>query len=556
MNEESQEKLADRYEIVEILGRGALGEVYRAYDPLLKKEFAVKVLILDTAKEKDLMRFQQEAKVVSRLNHRNIVKVYNFGLDSHDRPYMVLELLEGTPLNLLLQEKKTVAIRDLLTIAIEIADAMHYAHMQSVVHRDIKPSNLIMVPSDGGHMPVVVDFGIAKLTDQYACQLSSGEQTTTSGGIGTGTPYYMSPEQCNGEGTDSRSDIYSLGCVLYECITGEKPFRSDNLFGLMEMHRSQPPPALAGASGHAAELLEDLIHEMMAKDPGDRPESMEAIRQSLLQILDQVEEESKAPGETGTGKPATGKAIRNLIIGGLSILLLGTTVYCLISEHHRRPPPKAASPMEKAAPPRSEVEIVTGIAKPNPDPAVVEANIMFTDDCDEYIAGMVRKNIAPTKVFIYFSDATDRSIEQMLVWPLTSLKLRVTDVSDEGMKMISRFPAMRVLRLIEPGPRVTPRGYDFLPECKNLTYLFLTGKSIDNTVLETISRCPRVDQVYIEHAVYITDEGLQVLKNLKSLKYLRLFDCGRISARGLARLRKARPDLTVTIATTSHSSEE
>jgi len=555
MNEERSKKLADRYEIIEILGRGALGEVYRTYDPLLKKEFAVKVLILDSAKEKDLMRFQQEAKVVSRLNHRNIVKVYNFGLDSRDRPYMVLELLEGTPLNQILQEQKTIAVRDLLAIAIEIADAMHYAHLQSVVHRDIKPSNLIMVPSDPGYMPVVVDFGIAKLTD-YTGQFSSGRQTSTGGGIGTGTPYYMSPEQCNGKATDNRSDIYSLGCVLHECVTGEKPFQSDNLLDLMEMHRSKPPPPLAGATGHAAGLLEDLIHEMMAKDPEDRPESMEAIKQSLLQIRNQVEEESKAPGETGTGKPAV-KSIRNLIIAGLSFLLLGTTCYFLLSEYQRRPPPKgAAPPKENPAASGSEVEIVSTLAKPNPDPSVVEANIMFTEDCDEYIAGMVKKNIAPTKVFIYFSDATDRSIEQMLVWPLTSLKLRVTDVSDEGLKMISRFPDLRVLRLIEPGPRVTPRGFDFLPECKNLTYLFLTGKSIDNTVLQTISRCPRVDQLYIEHAVYITDDGLQVLKNLNSLKYVRLFDCGRISASGLARLREARPDLTLTIATATHSSEE
>ncbi|MGD9680194.1 MAG: serine/threonine protein kinase [Candidatus Obscuribacterales bacterium] len=556
MNEARPEKLADRYEIIEILGRGALGEVFRAYDPLLKKEFAVKVLILDSAKEKDLMRFQQEAKVVSRLNHRNIVKVYNFGLDSRDRPYMVLELLEGTPLNQLLLEQKTIAVRDLLAIAIEIADAMHYAHLQSVVHRDLKPSNLIMLPSDAGYTPVVVDFGIAKITDQYSGQFASGKQTSTGGGIGTGTPYYMSPEQCNGKATDSRSDIYSLGCVIFECITGEKPFQSDSLLNLMEMHRSEPPPPVSGTAGKSAELLQDLIHKMMAKDPEERPESMEAIRQSLIQILDQVEEEQNPPEETGTSKPASGRADRRLIIAGVSILLLGTTGYFLLKGHRRHPPPKVAPRKENPAPPKSEVEIVRGIANPAPDPSVIEVNIMFTEDCDDYVAGMLKKNIAPTKVFIYFSDATDRSIEQMLAWPLTSLKLRVTDVSDEGLKMISRFPAMRVLRLIEPGPGVTPRGYDFLPECKNLTYLFLTGKAVDNTVLETISRCPRVDQLYIEHAIYITDDGLQILKDLKSLKYVRLFDCGRISARGLARLRKARPDLTLTIATATHSSEE
>ncbi|MBW1867329.1 MAG: serine/threonine protein kinase, partial [Deltaproteobacteria bacterium] len=207
-----------RYEIIKELGRGAMGVVYQAHDPRIDRLVALKVLRPDRVTSQDFVqRFLKEAKAIGRLSHANIVTVYDVGQD-HETIYIAMEFLEGRPLNEVVREKPP-AVKDVINIGLQVAEALNYAHARGIVHRDIKPSNIIL--DDEGRIKIT-DFGIARIEDPEATQ-------QTQAGEILGTPVYMSPEQVMGKTVDGRSDLYSLGIILYELTTGQRPFSGENI---------------------------------------------------------------------------------------------------------------------------------------------------------------------------------------------------------------------------------------------------------------------------------------------------------------------------------------
>ncbi|MBW2591464.1 MAG: serine/threonine protein kinase, partial [Deltaproteobacteria bacterium] len=207
-----------RYEIIKELGRGAMGVVYQAHDPRIDRLVALKVLRPDRVTSQDFVqRFLKEAKAIGRLSHANIVTVYDVGQD-HETIYIAMEFLEGRPLNEVVREKPP-AVKDVINIGLQVAEALNYAHARGIIHRDIKPSNIIL--DDEGRIKIT-DFGIARIEDPEATQ-------QTQAGEILGTPVYMSPEQVMGKTVDGRSDLYSLGIILYELTTGQRPFSGENI---------------------------------------------------------------------------------------------------------------------------------------------------------------------------------------------------------------------------------------------------------------------------------------------------------------------------------------
>ncbi|UCG77882.1 MAG: CHASE2 domain-containing protein [Nitrospirota bacterium] len=214
-----------RYEVVEELGRGAMGTVYLGKDPKINRDVAIKTLKFDHSNEEELSdfkeRFFREAEAAGNLAHPNIMTIYDIG-EEHDMAYIAMELLKGRELSEFTSHENLLPIEEVLNIISSVAEALDYAHSNGVVHRDIKPAN-IMILGDG--TVKVADFGIAALS--AAAETHTGTQTVV------GTPNYMSPEQISGKKVDGRSDLFSLGCVLYEMLTGEKPFKGDNLGELL-----------------------------------------------------------------------------------------------------------------------------------------------------------------------------------------------------------------------------------------------------------------------------------------------------------------------------------
>lgn len=270
------------YKLLSLLGKGGMGDVYRARHIVLGKDFAVKLLTGQELNNANWLRFQTEARVISRLDHKNIVKVYNLGLHENVLPFYAMDLLEGEPLDAVLQRLGPLSIEDCLPLYLQVLDGLHYAHRHGVVHRDIKPANIMLIVEEGP-VPIVklLDFGIAKLSS-LDNRLS---QSLTAPGEIFGSPYYMSPEQCLGQKVDPRSDVYSVGCALFETLTGRPPFRGENSFKTICMHNSENPPSLKDATGiEFPAAMEHVVARCLKKKPEERYQSMKDMEVDLIRI--------------------------------------------------------------------------------------------------------------------------------------------------------------------------------------------------------------------------------------------------------------------------------
>jgi eukaryotic-like serine/threonine-protein kinase len=262
-----------RYRIVKELGKGSMGVVYQAHDPQIDRLVALKVMRPDrVASEAFLHRFMKEAKAIGRLSHPNMVVVYDVGEDQ-GTVYIAMEFLEGKPLN------EIIAIDalqpdEIVDLGVQVAEALDYAHRKGIVHRDIKPSNIIVQP-DG--QIKITDFGIAHIEDPEATQ-------QTQAGEILGTPAYMSPEQVLSQPVDGRSDLFSLGVILYELATGKRPFRGENLAAMFRNITGEDPLAPSKENPALAQDLSQIILRCLAKGPEKRfatgKELAEALRRS------------------------------------------------------------------------------------------------------------------------------------------------------------------------------------------------------------------------------------------------------------------------------------
>jgi serine/threonine protein kinase len=266
------------YEIVSSLGAGGMGEVYRARDPRLGRDVAIKVIGGEgpPAPER-LRRFEQEARSVAALQHPHILAVHDVG--THDgRPYVVFELLDGETLRERLS-RGALPVRKAVEVAVQICDGLAAAHAHGVVHRDLKPENVFLVRESGVKL---LDFGLAKLLE--AAEEGGSEAATataTDRGTWVGTPGYVSPEQLRGQGATARSDVFALGAVLYEMLTGQRAFKgatkADTLAAILE----KDPPAMALPGGAVPAPLERVVLRCLEKDPDDRFQSTRDVAFAL-----------------------------------------------------------------------------------------------------------------------------------------------------------------------------------------------------------------------------------------------------------------------------------
>ncbi|HLA45518.1 MAG TPA: protein kinase, partial [Aggregatilineales bacterium] len=258
-------KTLGKYEIIDRLGRGGMAEVYRAYHAQLDRYVAIKLLHPFLAEDAEFKeRFEREAKNIASLRHPHIVQVFDFDFDeAGDSYYMVMELIEGSTLKDLLFELSStgqlLAFERSIQITRESAQALAYAHRNSMIHRDVKPANLMIDERD--NRVVLTDFGIAKIVNS--------SQFTASGGM-VGTPAYMSPEQGMGESGDERSDLYSLGVIMYQMITARLPFDAETPLGIILKHLNEPLPPPREINPNIPEWLDAVVRKTLEKEPDDR----------------------------------------------------------------------------------------------------------------------------------------------------------------------------------------------------------------------------------------------------------------------------------------------
>ncbi len=264
-----------RYHLVEKLGEGGMAVVYKAFDTRLECDVAVKVIRLDNLPQNSidntLKRFEREAKAVARLTHANIVKVTDYG-HFEETPYLVMEYLPSGTMKDYLHKNGQIPWQHAVTLIVPIAEALAYAHSMKVLHRDVKPSNILLTQT---MQPMLTDFGIAKIVDE------ENPQELTGTGIAIGTPEYMAPEQVTSKTTDARADIYAMGVVFYEMVTGRRPFEADTPMAVLFKHASEPLPRPSSLVNDLPVNVENFIFKATAKDPNERYQSMDEFVAAL-----------------------------------------------------------------------------------------------------------------------------------------------------------------------------------------------------------------------------------------------------------------------------------
>jgi len=263
--------LGGRYEIIAKIGSGGMSHVYQARDTILNRIVTVKILRSDLAEDKDFVRrFQVEAQAVASLSNPNIVSIYDVGQEN-GLPYLVMEFVEGLTLKRIIQKEGPLSPAETVNLGVQVCAALAHAHEKGIIHRDIKSQNILVTP--GGRVKVT-DFGLARV-------LSVPSATVTQSGTVMGSVHYLSPEQARGEETGPKSDLYSLGVVLYETVSGRLPFQGDNPVTVALKHVQGPPPALCKDNPAIPQRLEEIIFKALAKDPAQRFRSAREMQKAL-----------------------------------------------------------------------------------------------------------------------------------------------------------------------------------------------------------------------------------------------------------------------------------
>ena len=280
-----------RYIVESLLGEGGMGTVYAARHAIIDKRVAIKVLRKEAAAdESSAQRFIIEAKAASKIGHQNIVDITDFGVLPAGNAYFVMEFLDGPTLGKLVHELKHIPPARAIAVCIQVARGLAAAHEKSIIHRDLKPENIFVLEKDGSPDFVkIVDFGIAK-------DVKAGKRLTAIGMV-LGTPEYMSPEQATGQETDHRVDQYALGCILYEMLTGDVPFKGENAPKTLTKHvfDAVVPPSKLRPDLEIPLLAEEIVMRMLQKKPGDRYSDMRALIEACEAALQKVEA-GQAPG--------------------------------------------------------------------------------------------------------------------------------------------------------------------------------------------------------------------------------------------------------------------
>jgi eukaryotic-like serine/threonine-protein kinase len=306
---------AERYRLLEPLGRGAMSAVWLAEDEELGRRVAVKTL----APAADRARFEREARAVAALSHPNICALYDYG-EAQGKPFMVLEYLPGGSLADLLEQGRPLADEETARIVAGVAEGLAHAHGRGLVHRDLKPANILF---DAERRPKIADFGIAQV---------QGSGTLTESGTVLGTALYISPEQAAGQAATPASDIYSLGVILFQLLTGRLPFESPNAMEIVRQHRDEPPPSVHDLRPDAPLWLADLTARALAKDPASRPSDGAAFAAALAaEAEDATQVLQTLPGR----RP---RLRRGLLLAAAVLLLAGGIATAVVATHDSSSP--------------------------------------------------------------------------------------------------------------------------------------------------------------------------------------------------------------------------
>ena len=465
--------------------------VFKCQDTVLKRIVAIKTLS-PGAVEKDIVQFQKEARAIGNLKHSNILDILDFGISKSQEPYLIMEFLDGFSLQEILKNGPLEPVKALYVV-IQVLNGINHAHSKGVIHRDLKPSNIILSEkSKEKKINVkVIDFGIAHMPKSGDDGFDSSKQRIV------GSPSYISPEVAKGDGAVFQSDIYSIGCVLFECLTGRPPFTAESSIEIIQAHIGLAPPELKDYLENSSNLLNEtsvIIKRCLEKNPLDRFKSAKELSQALSNLLKIHDEEQKYTFEEESGKwhfHPKKKVSGRQIIAISSFIFLSLFVIFIFNKNTEKIRTSLAEkhtikPMESKNQFSKKLDTVsTGL---------LGGSGNETDK--ELIEGTAQG--FKTGKFILSNNprVTDKGIMALRGKQVKNLEIAYTSVTDRGLSYLSEHPELVMLKL-DGLQKISERGLQKIPRNKNLIILNLT-------------------------ATQLTDKELEVIAKIKSLKVLSL----------------------------------
>lgn len=566
----SSSLFAEKYEILSEIGSGGMGTVYKVRQILLDKICALKIIPADSLNDVLITRFQREAKVMAALDHFNLGRILDFGV-YQNQPFIAMEYVDGIPLNkLILQEQ--ISIESAVEIFSQILDALSHAHKKSVLHRDIKPSNIMIIRSGTGSSnkdirAILLDFGIAKTFDtEDATTAGTAIQALTRTGEMIGSPLYMSPEQAGGQTLTARSDLYSLGCSLFECLTGTAPFVGKSTVDTIMLHVEKEPPTLKEASlGRDFPAgLERVVRKLLSKDPNDRFQSAEETKRAL-QLALQIDEKVATPAPMQ--QESTASRIAVVLVAVAAIATVSLVAYLTLqgeptnSEFRKAASREDNTHLQVAL---KNIEDIRKLEKPrevrighfdSEDATTPEAKQRRRDDIQaEYIPisgkesalALRFQTIEPQRVkllqqnpyLIRLGLAQAKFPHSMLAnmsGPLRVLRLSADHIKDDELKYVSKNQDLRHL-VLNANP-ISARGLAHITNLKLLETLDLANTRCDATAMKELQKLPNLKNLHLYNSPYIDDKALEVVATLPNLELLAIDDT-KVSGKGIAHLKR------------------
>jgi serine/threonine protein kinase len=531
-------RFADQYEIVSVVATGGMGIVYEALHIALNQKVAIKMMQTERLDDARVKRFRKEAESLTALEHANIIHVRDYGLTENGQPYMVLDFVEGMSLSELINQRGPLSAELALDIFAQIASALAHAHDRGVLHRDLKPGN-IMICETRGQRPIakLIDFGIAK-------DLHSGpERGLTATGEVLGSPAYMSPEQTSGSKIDQGTDIYSLGCVMFEALTGTPPFHGATAIDIIFQQINSEAPLLKERSrSNFPQALEEIVAQALQKDPQKRQHSMIELYDQLTEVAIRQKKTNTnaAPGELKKPSSFLAKALL-ACCAVLLTAILGMDTYLILQkqkqEDERLQLKSANDKATKDAIARNAINaldispnsvardmIRAGLAgRDRQISGRVKVQDQIADDVlDEFgsgKAGAFTSNGQPIgwMVDIEESKVKGPGLAYLIRYPVTNLSLDHSSVTDRAFLEIVHMPVLEELQI--DGTDITNAGLKLLTKAK-LHRLSVRSDHIDNLGMKNLSEIKTVTHLQCGRNDEITGAGYAYLQRLPKLTRL------------------------------------
>lgn len=536
----SDEIIAKRYKVESELGSGGTAVVYKVRDLKLNEHFALKTLTLQSSE--DIIRFQREAKAVSKLKHPNIVSVLDFGVDSDNTPFLVMEYVNGLSLRQYMKKNGPLPEEIAIKIIDQICDAMGYTHKHDILHRDLKPSNIMVVQDCGGaDLKIqILDFGLAK-------GIVGVDDELTKPGIAIGTPHYMSPEQANGLDVDERSDVYALGCVMFEALTGSPPFQGKDALEIINQHMRDEAPRLSEQNGDTtySPEMEEIVSNCLAKEPEDRFSSMNDLKNALETlfykdepIFEEPEEavrhqEEFSPHEISFWNSPGVKVIVSILV----IVLIGVGFLLSKIQNSEKATTSIKLKVDTNVDTSRTFTILHEFDKVEWEAGIPWWKKMYSTDEDVFA---LKKDTQIKYLSLYReSELSKKALFYAAGLPVIGLGLGKLHLHGDTLRKLTEINPKLEAIYLQDNRALVDEDLNCLVNLKNLKFLGLTRNNFTDKGLQIVSKIKTLQVLKIDYISGITNDGIKALTNLPDLRCL-VIGGNRIDKKGWQIISKMR----------------